>query len=121
MKRYIKSSFDKNIAFAPIAVYDSYIDYCYKNLQGYYSEKLNDEDYEENISAVKDSFEKEFNANFETTPVILAYIGFVEFVFFKVNGKLYHLNEFDEFDEVTDSWLESLGCVTPLNEIYAVV
>lgn len=65
MKRYIKSSFDKNIKFAPIAIYDSYIEYCYENLQGYYSEKLDDENYKENISNIRKTFEKTFHANFE--------------------------------------------------------
>ena len=121
MKRYIKTSFD--IEFHSIKKYPSYEDYCYAEMQGYYDEDLTDEDYKSEISEFNSKFSKKFGNMNELDFVISAYIGFVPFAFVLVDAELYRIgyNNGIIFTEVTDSWLNRLGCKTSLDEIYELI
>ena len=121
MKRYIKSS--SNIVFHSVRTYSSYEDYCYSEMQSYYDEQLTDEDYEDEFSEFNSKFSDKFGDINKLESVVTAYIGFVPFAFVLVDGNLYQIG-YDRgttFTEVTKSWLNSMGCITSLDEIYALI
>ena len=117
MKRYVKSSY--TIEFHSVIKYDSYEDYCYAEMQGYFNETLTQEDYEAEFADFADAFTAKFGNLHKLQSVISAYIGFVPFGFIVVSNQLYHINYESGicFDKVDDNWLKTLGCITPLDTI----